>query len=82
MRSPELDKLRQYRLHRDVLAQRLGAAVIELSAIIRRTEAEIEESLAAETALERELLQRLGIPAGTRAAINRETGAAIVEGLD
>ena len=79
--SQELERLRQYRQRRDVLAQRLGAAIVELSAMIRRTEAEIEDSLAAELALERELLQRLGIPAGTSATIDRQTGAVIVEGV-
>ena len=73
-------QLLAYRQQRDVIAQRLGAAVIELSAVIRRAEAQIAESLAAEAALERELLQRHGIPAGVRAIIDRTTGEIFLEG--
>ena len=63
-----------YRQQRDLIAQRLGAAVIELSAVIRRAEAQIAESLAAEAALEGELLQQQGVPVGVRATIDRGTG--------
>lgn len=69
-----LQRLLAYRQQRDVVAQRLGAAVIELSAVIRRAEAQIAESLAAEVALECELLQQHGIPAGVHATIDRASG--------
>lgn len=71
-------QLLAYRQQRDIIAQRLGAAVIELSAVIRRSEALIAESLAAESALEREMLQQQGVPVGVRATIDRDTGEVLV----
>lgn len=71
-------QLLAYRQQRDLIAQRLGAAVIELSAVIRRAEAQIAESLAAEAALERELLQQQGVPVGVPATIDRNTGEVSV----
>lgn len=75
----ERERLLAYRRNRDRIAQTLGAAMIEMVGLLRRSEALIDASLAEEAAATEQLLQRYGIPSGGAARLDLETGQITTE---